>query len=87
MIYRRQDVDRRQSIVTLFLACFTLSEDGIESLVSNDVPIGRRFFDAMDKAHAIRCYTGRLPRAHVRRRQALPGGVSLFLSADVVYGD
>ena len=50
----RQDVDRRQSIVTLFLARFTLSEDEIESLVSGDVPIGRRFFDAMDKAHAIR---------------------------------
>ena len=44
----RQDVDRRQSIVTLFLARFTLSEDEIESLVSGDVPIGRRFFDAMD---------------------------------------
>ena len=50
----RQDVDRRQSIVTLFLARFTLSEDEIESLISGDVPIGRRFFDAMDKAHAIR---------------------------------
>ena len=42
----RQDVDRRQSIVTLFLARFTLSEDEIESLISGDVPIGRRFFDA-----------------------------------------
>ncbi|KZV66572.1 oligomeric complex COG6 [Peniophora sp. CONT] len=50
----RQDVDRRQSIVTVFLARFTLSEDEIESLVSGDVPIGRRFFNAMDKAHTIR---------------------------------
>ena len=55
MICYRQDVDRRQSIVTLFLARFTLSEDEtLESLVSSDVPIGRHFFDAMDKAQAIR---------------------------------
>ena len=50
----RQDVDRRRSIVTPFLARLTLSEDEMESLISGNVPIGRRFFDVMDKARAIR---------------------------------
>ncbi|KAI0318919.1 oligomeric complex COG6 [Amylostereum chailletii] len=50
----RYDVDRRQSIVSLFLARFTLADNEVEAMTSGDVPIGSRFFAAMDKAHKIR---------------------------------
>jgi conserved oligomeric Golgi complex subunit 6 len=51
---RRQEVKTRQSIVTLFLARFTLSDDETNSLSSPDVPVGHTFFAAMDRAQAIR---------------------------------
>lgn len=50
----RQGVAVRQSIITLFLSRFTLSNDEREAIVSRDVPVGPRFFGAMDKAAAIR---------------------------------
>ncbi|KAI0045369.1 oligomeric complex COG6 [Auriscalpium vulgare] len=50
----RQDVNRRQSIVTLFLARFTLSEDETQAITSPDTPIGSKFFAAMDKTEKIR---------------------------------
>jgi Conserved oligomeric complex COG6 len=51
---RRQQVKTRQSIVTLFLARFTLSPNEAEALSSPEIPVGPRFFAAMDRAQAIR---------------------------------
>lgn len=50
----RQAVVAKQSIVTLFLARFTLSDDEVDAMTSRDVPVGKRFFDAMDKTQRIR---------------------------------
>ncbi|KAH9945786.1 oligomeric complex COG6 [Epithele typhae] len=50
----RQGVAVRQSIISLFLSRFTLSPDEKAALSSRDVPIGPRFFAAMDKAAAVR---------------------------------
>jgi len=36
------------------LARFTLDEAQVEALTSRDIPIGQRFFDAMDKTQRIR---------------------------------
>jgi len=36
------------------LARFTLDEAQVEVLTSRDIPIGQRFFDAMDKTERIR---------------------------------
>ena len=47
-------MSQKQSIVSLFLERFTLTDDEIEALTSGEVPIGTRFFAAMDKAHRIR---------------------------------
>ncbi|KAF8970876.1 oligomeric complex COG6-domain-containing protein [Flammula alnicola] len=51
---RRQEVEDKKSIITLFLARFTLTEADVEAISSRDVPIGQRFFDAMDKTERIR---------------------------------
>ncbi|KAI0723862.1 oligomeric complex COG6 [Cerioporus squamosus] len=50
----RQGVAVRQSIITLFLSRFTLSADEKEAIASREVPVGPRFFAAMDKAAKIR---------------------------------
>ncbi|RDX56370.1 oligomeric complex COG6 [Lentinus brumalis] len=50
----RQGVAVRQSIITLFLSRFTLNADEREAIASRDVPVGPRFFAAMDKAAKIR---------------------------------
>ncbi len=50
----RQGVAVRQSIITLFLSRFTLNADEKEAIASRDVPVGPRFFAAMDKAAKIR---------------------------------
>ncbi|KAF8486745.1 oligomeric complex COG6 [Russula emetica] len=50
----RQQVKTRQSIVTLFLARFTLSSNEAEALSSPEIPVGPKFFAAMDRAQAIR---------------------------------
>ncbi|KAF8967344.1 oligomeric complex COG6-domain-containing protein [Flammula alnicola] len=50
----RQEVEDKKSIITLFLARFTLAEAEVEAISSRDVPIGQRFFDAMDKTERIR---------------------------------
>jgi len=47
-------VEDKKSIITLFLARFTLSEDEVEAVTSRDVPVGKRFFDAMSKTERIR---------------------------------
>ena len=44
----------RQSIITLFLSRFTLSADEKDAIASREVPVGPRFFAAMDKAAKIR---------------------------------
>lgn len=51
---RRQQVKTRQSIVTLFLTRFTLSPNEAEALSSPEIPVGPKFFAAMDRAQAIR---------------------------------
>ncbi|KAA1469161.1 oligomeric complex COG6 [Dentipellis sp. KUC8613] len=51
---QRQDINRKQSIVNLFLERFTLDENEIEALTSGEVPVGSRFFAAMDKTQRIR---------------------------------
>ena len=44
----------RQSIITLFLSRFTLSADEKDAIASREVPVGPRFFAAVDKAAKIR---------------------------------
>ncbi|KAI0373041.1 oligomeric complex COG6 [Pilatotrama ljubarskyi] len=43
----------RQSIISLFLSRFTLSQSEKDAIASRDVPIGPTFFAAMDKAARI----------------------------------
>ncbi|KAF8470455.1 oligomeric complex COG6 [Russula ochroleuca] len=50
----QQQVKTRQSIITLFLARFTLSADEADALSSPEVPVGPTFFAAVDRAQAIR---------------------------------
>ncbi|KAH9032506.1 oligomeric complex COG6 [Lactarius hengduanensis] len=50
----QQEVKTHQSIVDLFLARFTLSDDEANALSSSNVPVGPTFFAAMDRAQAIR---------------------------------
>ncbi|KAK7064568.1 E3 ubiquitin-protein ligase PEP5 [Favolaschia claudopus] len=50
----RQVVENKKSIVTLFLSRFTLNEEEVEAVTSRDVPVGPRFFQAMDKTERIR---------------------------------
>jgi hypothetical protein len=47
-------VKTRQSIITLFLARFTLSAEEANALSSPEVPVGPTFFAAVDRAQAIR---------------------------------
>jgi len=47
-------VEDKKSIINLFLARFTLTDSEVEAINSREVPIGRRFFDAMDKTERIR---------------------------------
>ncbi|KAI0822772.1 oligomeric complex COG6 [Trametes gibbosa] len=49
----RQGVAMRQSIISAFLARFTLSSSEKDAIASRDVPIGTTFFAAMDKAARI----------------------------------
>ena len=44
----------RQSIIALFLSRFTLSAEEKAAISSRDVPVGSRFFAAMDKAEKVR---------------------------------
>jgi len=44
----------RQSIVSIFLSQFTLTEAETEAITSRDVPVGKRVFDAMDRTEKIR---------------------------------
>ena len=44
----------KQSIVTMFLSRFTLTDEETEIVTSRDVPVGSRFFDTMDKTERIR---------------------------------
>ena len=50
----RREIEARSSIVTLFLARFTLTEAELEALTSRNVPVGESLFEAMDKADRIR---------------------------------
>ena len=79
----RQEVEARKSIVTLFLARFTLSDEEMEAMTSRDVPIGARFFKAMDKTEKIRsdCRVlmsgedGPTKAGSVRPRSTTQGGI------------
>ena len=44
----------KQSIVTMFLSRFTLTDEETEIVTSRDVPVGPRFFNTMDKTERIR---------------------------------
>ena len=44
----------KQSIITLFLSRFTLTDEEVDILTSRDIQIGRHFFDTMDKTEKIR---------------------------------
>ncbi|PPQ84070.1 hypothetical protein CVT26_013151, partial [Gymnopilus dilepis] len=50
----RQEVEDKKSIISLFLDRFTLNESEVEALTSREVPVGPRFFQAMDKTARIR---------------------------------
>jgi hypothetical protein len=49
-----QGITVKQSIVTLFLSRFALTDEETEILTSRDVVVGRRFFDTMSKTERIR---------------------------------
>ncbi|KAH0586671.1 Conserved oligomeric Golgi complex subunit 6 [Termitomyces sp. J132] len=50
----RQDVENKKSVVTAFLARYTLTEQENEAIISRDEPVGPIFFAAMDRTEAIR---------------------------------
>ncbi|KAF4576413.1 Golgi transport complex subunit 6 [Pleurotus pulmonarius] len=50
----KEQVEKKISIVNLFLGKFTLTEEEVKSLTSKDVHIGKAFFEAMDKTERIR---------------------------------
>jgi hypothetical protein len=50
----RQEVKDKKTVITIILARFTLDEAEVEACTSRDIPIGRRFFDAMDKTERMR---------------------------------
>ncbi|KAJ7102334.1 oligomeric complex COG6 [Mycena belliarum] len=50
----RQEVENKKSIISLFLVRFTLNEEEVEAMTSRDIPVGQRFFRAMDKTERIR---------------------------------
>jgi hypothetical protein len=50
----RAEVAAKQTVVSIFLARFTLTDKENEAITSRDVPIGSRFFGAMDKTVRIR---------------------------------
>jgi conserved oligomeric Golgi complex subunit 6 len=50
----RSDIVNKKSIVTLFLTRFTLTDEESEAITSRDIPVGSRFFAAMDKTKRIR---------------------------------
>ncbi|KAF9450271.1 COG6-domain-containing protein [Macrolepiota fuliginosa MF-IS2] len=50
----RKEVEDKKSIINLFLARFTLTEQEVEIIKSRDAPIGQRFFQTMDKTEKIR---------------------------------
>jgi hypothetical protein len=59
----RQDVEDKKTIISLFLARFTLTEAEVEALTSRDVPIGQTVFrsdgqDRTDKRGLSRSYVG-----------------------------
>ena len=47
-------MENKKTIVSLFLSRFTLNEEEVEALTSRDIPVGQRFFKAMDKTEQIR---------------------------------
>ncbi|KAG6867048.1 hypothetical protein C0993_007225 [Termitomyces sp. T159_Od127] len=53
-IFLRQDVENKKSIVTAFLARFTLTEQETEAISSRNEPVGPIFFAAMDRTESIR---------------------------------
>jgi hypothetical protein len=50
----RKEVEDKKSIINLFLARFTLTEQEVEIIRSRDTSIGSRFFHALDKTEKIR---------------------------------
>ncbi|KAJ8080656.1 Golgi transport complex subunit 6 [Marasmius tenuissimus] len=50
----RQEVEEKQTIIALFLSRFTLTDDEVQAVTSRDVPVGKKFFTAMDKTEHIR---------------------------------
>lgn len=44
----------RQSIISLFLSRFALTESETQAITSRDVPVGQTLFDVMDRIATIR---------------------------------
>ncbi len=72
----------------VFLSRFTLTPEDVEAITSREVPVGKRFFNAMNKAERIRndCrvlmageegptkagYAGFFSLIHIQVREGLP---------------
>ena len=50
----RQEAETKKMIATLFLQRFTLTKEEAEAIAERDVPVGERFFTAMDRSERIR---------------------------------
>lgn len=48
------EVQARVTVLDAFLARFTLSEEETDAMISRDVPVGPRFFEAMDRTERVR---------------------------------
>ncbi|KAK4686174.1 conserved oligomeric Golgi complex subunit 6, partial [Tremellales sp. Uapishka_1] len=51
---QRASAQLRATIISLFLARFTLSSTELDALTSRDVPVGQSLFDALDRVEKIR---------------------------------
>ncbi|KIJ51335.1 hypothetical protein M422DRAFT_26752 [Sphaerobolus stellatus SS14] len=50
----RQSMATKQSIISIFLSQFTLTEAETDAITSRDVPVGKRMFEAIDRTQKIR---------------------------------
>lgn len=53
-VVNRKETEKKKLIATIFLQRFSLTKEELEAITERDVPVGPRFFAAMDKTERIR---------------------------------